>query len=58
MTDLTRREAMKMTLGAGVALALGGAGAAALRAQVAASDASNLKKVRVGFIGVGDRGTG
>ena len=58
MTDLTRREAMKMTLGTGVALALGGAGAAALRAQVAASDASNLKKVRVGFIGVGDRGTG
>jgi predicted dehydrogenase len=54
MIDLTRREAMKLAVGAGFALAMNRATAA--RGQAIAAE--NSKKVRIGFIGVGDRGTG
>ena len=50
MTKPTRRNVMKMALGGGVALMMGNAATALAQ--------SNEKKVRIGFIGVGDRGTG
>ena len=53
MSEFTRRGMMKMAVGAGVALAMSRASAALAQAGDA-----NGKKVRVGFIGVGDRGTG
>lgn len=49
MNDVTRRDAMKMALGAGLTLAISRRGLA---------QAGDAKKVRIGFIGVGDRGTG
>jgi predicted dehydrogenase len=51
MNNVTRRDAMKTALGAGLALAMS-------RATMGALAQSNEKKVRIGFIGVGDRGTG
>ena len=55
MTQMTRRDAMFSAIGAGLSLALGRALAAALpEDQIVPSE----KRVRVGFIGVGDRGTG
>jgi len=53
MSEITRRGMMKIAVGAGVALAMSRATAALAQAGDA-----NGKKVRVGFIGVGDRGTG
>ena len=51
--NVTRREAIKLAMGAGLAVALGQTTA---YEGVAAANARD--KVRIGFIGVGDRGTG
>jgi predicted dehydrogenase len=48
MADITRRDALKMALGTGVALTFGGR---ILRAE------ESSKKIRLGVIGTGDRGT-
>src|SRR5215203_237277 len=53
MCEVTRRDAMKLAVGSGLALAMGRATIA-----LAQSDADAQKNVRVGVIGVGDRGTG
>ena len=53
MSEITRRQAIQAALGAGAALALSRASIAA-----AAQASEGGKKVRIGFIGVGDRGTG
>ena len=50
MIDLTRRDAMKWAVGAGLTLGLS--------RSVLAQGESAAKPVRIGFIGVGDRGTG
>jgi predicted dehydrogenase len=54
MTDLSRREALKMAIGAAAGLTFSRALSAATESAAAGAE----KKVRVGFIGVGDRGTG
>src|SRR4051812_21272405 len=54
MTELSRREAIKRAIGAVATMSVGGAIARA--AESAKSDGG--KKLRIGFIGVGDRGTG
>src|SRR4051812_27058033 len=54
MRDLSRRDALKWSIGSGVAMALSGAMTSAARA---ADPSSDSKKVRIGFIGVGGRGT-
>src|SRR5687768_12902553 len=51
MLDLTRRDAMKLALSSGLAMAMGTAGDSF-------AQAAGEQRVRVGFIGVGDRGTG
>jgi predicted dehydrogenase len=53
MIEITRRQAIQWAVGTGVALAMN-------RAALAAAESSTDggKEVRVGFIGVGDRGTG
>src|SRR3569833_1976603 len=56
MGDISRRAAFKWAISSSVAMALSGAMASAVRA--AAEGASDGKKIRFGFIGVGDRGTG
>ncbi|HTL27872.1 MAG TPA: Gfo/Idh/MocA family oxidoreductase, partial [Tepidisphaeraceae bacterium] len=55
MRDLSRRDAFKLAISSGVAMAMSGAMASVVRAAETASD---QKKVRIGFIGVGSRGTG
>jgi predicted dehydrogenase len=52
--NVSRRDAIKLAMGAGFALAMQRAPAAL--GETVAADPS--KKVRIGFIGVGDRGTG
>ena len=54
MTDLSRREALKMAIGAAAGLTVSRGLSAATESVAAGAE----KKVRVGFIGVGDRGTG
>src|SRR5215207_3376433 len=51
MNNVTRRDVMKFAVGAGLTLAMS-------RAGTALAQAGEAKKVRIGFIGVGDRGTG
>src|SRR3954465_13117847 len=48
--SMTRREALRVAAGAGVALALGGS-------MSIAAEVSEKKKVSMAFIGVGNRGT-
>src|SRR5690349_8217205 len=55
MRDLSRRDAFKWAISTGAALAFSGAMTSAARA---AQSSNEQKKVRIGFIGVGDRGTG
>src|SRR4051812_1511656 len=57
MSEITRRQAMQLAIsaGAGAMLAMGGASKVFADATKAAEGG---KKIRVGFIGVGDRGTG
>src|SRR5437867_8893185 len=54
MSKFSRREALMAAMGTGLSLALGGSTMAA--PQPPALDGID-KKIRVGFIGVGDRGT-
>src|SRR5688500_19490216 len=58
MSEITRRRAMQLAIsaGAGAVLAMGGVSTTALADATKA--AAGGKKLRVGFIGVGDRGTG
>jgi predicted dehydrogenase len=52
MSEISRRQAIQLAISAGVALATS-------RASIAAAEAlTSENKVRIGFIGVGDRGTG
>jgi predicted dehydrogenase len=55
MTEITRRRAMQLAMSAGAMLAMN-------RASTLFADATRAseggKKIRIGFIGVGDRGTG
>ena len=53
MSEITRRQAIQFALSAGAALAMN-------RAVQAATESATFgqKKLRIGFIGVGDRGTG
>lgn len=52
--DMTRRDALKLAAASGLAVALH----RAVPAAFAADNAGSPKPIRVGFIGVGDRGTG
>src|SRR5436190_24192911 len=55
MSRLSRREALMAAMGTGLSLAMGGAIAAAPEAP----KLDGLEKqIRLGFIGLGDRGTG
>ena len=51
MTDMTRRDALKMAIGTTLAMTMGGI------VSAAESVAADGKKIRLGVIGVGDRGT-
>jgi predicted dehydrogenase len=55
MRDLSRRDAFKWAISSGVAMAFSGTMTSVGRA---AEPSGDQKKVRIGFIGVGDRGTG
>src|SRR3954451_10166470 len=52
MTNMSRREALKMAIGTSLTMAMSGV---ALAAEESSGDA---KKIRLGVIGTGDRGTG
>ncbi len=54
MNELSRRDAFKWAISSGVALAMSGAVAQAVKAAETSKDS---KKLRIGFIGVGGRGT-
>jgi predicted dehydrogenase len=58
MNEITRRQALKIAIAAGAGALLATHPAAALFADATKALEPGQKKLRLGFIGVGDRGTG